>query len=164
MELLEGGSIGGWLLNSSSRADSIMHIIYITSVLWNGKRLQNFQPQRGLRQGDPLSPYLFVLCLEVLGQRTSRAVEEKEWQPIKASKGGPLVSHLFFANDLLLFGTASNQQAIDMEKILLRFCQISRQKVNNQKSSLWFSLNTRHHLQCSIRSGFHVPIKTNLGI
>ena len=59
------------------------------SVLWNGEKLDAFVPQRGLRQGDPLSPYLFVLCMEVLGQRIRRESERGAWKGVKASRTGP---------------------------------------------------------------------------
>lgn len=76
-------------------------------VIWNGERLQDFQPQRGLRQGDPLSPYLFVLCMEALNSLIHGAVERKQWKPCKASRTGPPITHLFFVDDLLLIGEAS---------------------------------------------------------
>lgn len=45
------------------------------SILWNGKKLEPIKPRSGLRQGDPLSIYFFVLCMEVLGQRIESVVQ-----------------------------------------------------------------------------------------
>lgn len=105
----------------------IMDTITTTSlsVCWNGDTLPPFRPSRGLRQGDPLSPYLFVLCMEVLGQSIVRSVHSGAWKPVAASPRGPGVSHLFFADDLLLYGEASFSQARLMEHVLADFCGIS---------------------------------------
>nr|KYP44263.1 hypothetical protein KK1_034276 [Cajanus cajan] len=65
-------------------------------VLWNGSRAPAFFHMRGLRQGDPLSPYLFVLCTERLGVMIVSEVEKGRWDPIQISKNGPRISHLFF--------------------------------------------------------------------
>lgn len=66
------------------------------AVCWNGESLTSFKPSRGLRQGDPLAPYLFVLCMEVLSQRISKAVEQRQWKPIRTSRTGSKISHIFF--------------------------------------------------------------------
>lgn len=87
--------------------------------------MEPFKPTRGLRQGDPLSPYLFVLCMEVLSHQIEGAVICKEWVAVKSSKKGPAVSHIFFADDLLLFGKTSFSQARMMEHVLASFCNIS---------------------------------------
>lgn len=71
------------------------------SILWNGECLDEFRPERGLRQGDPLSPYLFVLCMETLAHKINMATTQKQWKAVKASQGGTPISHLFFADDLL---------------------------------------------------------------
>lgn len=56
-------------------------------MLWNSEVLEGFLPSRGIRQGDPLSPYLFLLCMERLFQMISLAAEHKLWKPIYLSRG-----------------------------------------------------------------------------
>lgn len=69
----------------------IMH--YVTSVrtnvLWNGVRTDFFSPERGIRQGDPLSPYLFVLCMDKLSHLIAEAVEDGSWTLLRAGRRGP---------------------------------------------------------------------------
>lgn len=53
------------------------------SNLWNREVLESFKPSRGRRQDDPLSPYLFVLCMEVLGHMIKQEVDNgHEWKPV----------------------------------------------------------------------------------
>ena len=66
------------------------------SVIWNGEVLPKFMPKQGLRQGDPLSPYLFILAMEKLSQMILSEVANKDWIGVKASRKGPAISHLFF--------------------------------------------------------------------
>lgn len=62
----------------------VMHCVTSSSlsILWNGKHLPSFLPTRGLRQGDPLPPYLFVICTEKLSLAISEAATGKKWLPI----------------------------------------------------------------------------------
>lgn len=73
---------------------------YVTStsfqVILNSDLSDSFSTHRGIRQGDPLSPYLFVLCMEKLSHLICSAVEIKNQKPFRASQSGPLISHLFF--------------------------------------------------------------------
>lgn len=75
-------------------------------MLLNGEALEKFTLSRGIRQGDPLSLYLFVLCMKRLSHIISTAVENKFWKPIKVGKNGPCLSHLAFVDDLILFAEA----------------------------------------------------------
>ena len=65
-----------------------------------------FKSTRGIRQGDAISPYLFVLYTERLGHIINHAINASKWKPIKLSKKGPYLSHLFFAKNLLHFAKA----------------------------------------------------------
>ena len=71
------------------------------SILWNGEPMEAFRPTRGIRQGDPLSPYIYVICMERLSHLIEREVSLGAWKPIRASRNGPAISHLAFADDLI---------------------------------------------------------------
>ena len=109
------------------------------SIIWNGDKLEWFWPIRGIHQGDSISPYLFVLCIERLGHVINQAVSEGKWKPIKLSRRGPPLSHLFFADDLILFAEASESQIVTVMECLDLFCNSSGQKINLNKSNISFS-------------------------
>nr|XP_025692428.1 uncharacterized protein LOC112794656 [Arachis hypogaea] len=106
-------------------------------VLWNGIPSNSFTPSRGIRQGDPMSPYLFVLCIERLSQIISFAVNQNFWEPMVLNRGGPKLSHLCFADDIVLFGKASMEQVEVVRGILDLFC-----KCSGQKNFLWGSVSS----------------------
>nr|KYP40885.1 Retrovirus-related Pol polyprotein LINE-1 [Cajanus cajan] len=86
------------------------------------------------KTGDPLSPYLFVLCMERLGIMIQQEVEEGTWKPIQLTRHGPKLSHIFFADDVLLFAKAEKEQAITINRVLESFCHMSGLKISIQKS------------------------------
>lgn len=108
-------------------------------ILWNGESTDIFFPSRGVRQGDPISPYIFVLCIEWLSQLISLAAESNTWKPIRLNRNGPPLSHLCFADDLILFGEASLDQAQVISDYLNLFYASSGQKVNKAKTRIFFS-------------------------
>ena len=77
------------------------------NVLWNGEHTGEFSPRMGIRQGDPLSPYLFVICIERLSHLIQMAIEQNLWKPINISIGGLDITHLCFVDDLFIFTEAS---------------------------------------------------------
>lgn len=82
----------------------IMSCVSTTSspILFNGSPTSLFTPSRGIRQGDPLSPYLFILCMEMLSRQIHTVVDYNLWQPISSATNGPPISHIFFDNDIIL--------------------------------------------------------------
>ncbi|KAL6199614.1 hypothetical protein ACLB2K_029398 [Fragaria x ananassa] len=94
-------------------------------IIVNGELSNSFSGSRGIRQGDPLSPYLFILCMEKLSHSIQNAVEMGHWKPIQSSHSGPRSSHLFFADDWILFSEASSTQATVMKGVMNLFCNLS---------------------------------------
>lgn len=121
----------------------IMHCITTPTMqlLWNGQPSPTFKPSRGVRQGDPISPYIFVLCMERLSQAIAKAVSNDRWETIKLGRRGPPLSHLFFADDLVLFGSTTQRQLQLIEDILAEFCAASGQVVNLSKTRIYLSRN-----------------------
>ena len=79
--------------------DCITMVSY--SILVNGEPKGDIRPLRGLRQGDPLSPYLFLLCSEGLNRMLQKAASNDTIRVFSLCKRGPKISHLFFADDTL---------------------------------------------------------------
>ncbi|CAL1363580.1 unnamed protein product [Linum trigynum] len=132
-------------------------------LLWNGELSQPITPSRGVRQGDPLSPYLFVLCMERLSHRIDRAVQDKLWRPLKLSKDGPPLSHLFFADDLVLFAEAGGSQIRIIKQCLDDFCSSSGQRVNFHKSAMFVSANICRRQARSLSARMEIPLTVDLG-
>ncbi|XP_074336841.1 uncharacterized protein LOC141674013 [Apium graveolens] len=108
----------------------------------NGTEFGDVKPQRGIRQGDPISPYLYILCAEGLSSILRRHEEAGLIHGCIAARGAPSISHLLFADDCYLFFKATKSEATTMKNVLRRYERISGQAINFNKSSVIFSPNT----------------------
>jgi hypothetical protein len=120
--------------------DIIMRLVTTVSfsVLFNGDRLESFRPSRGIRQGDPISPYLFLLAAEGLSCLLKSRIQSSNLSGVTVAPSAPMVSHLLFTDDSLLFFKANRASADQVKDILHDYCQASGQKVNMAKSSIHF--------------------------
>ncbi len=73
------------------------------SILLNGQPYGNIVPFRGIRHGDPLSPYFFIVCSEALSTLLQQAERVGELSGVPISRGAIRISHLLFANDVMVF-------------------------------------------------------------
>lgn len=105
---------------------------------------------RGLRQGDPLSPYLFILIADVFSRPLSNAVQNGSVKALKMSRSCPLLSHLFFANDAMIFMEATEENVAAVLGVIADYCRASGQEVNLQKPSLIFSSKDSGIYSCTL--------------
>ncbi|PKU67510.1 putative mitochondrial protein [Dendrobium catenatum] len=108
-------------------------------ILTNGKFSNVINAECGFRQGCPLSPYLFILCSELLSAHFKHNFGE---MGVPISLGGPPVSHLLYADDILFFAGASLVNARKVTSILTDYCSWTGQQVNRTKSAVLFSKRT----------------------
>lgn len=146
--------------------DLIMHCVSSTTsrIRVNGVLTDKFHASRGLRQGDPISPYLFIICMEYLSTLIGEAQSNGLWKPFLLKKNGTPISHLLFADDLLLFGETSHETLHGMSNTLDAFWDCSGQKMNPEKSKLYFSKFTPVSDKEMFTSFLKVPESPDLGI
>lgn len=135
-------------------------MLYVTTtqynVLINGNLEGPIVPTRGLRQGNPLSPYLFIICTEGLSRLHQKAEREGNIHGISITRGAPPITHLFFADDSLLFFKATDQEAIEVKRCLHDYGRLSGQAINFHKSCITFSKDTNETDKKRISAIFNV--------
>ena len=109
------------------------------SVLVNGEPKGMIKPTRGIRQGDPLSPFLFLLCTKGLHGLFSQAVGQREIHGYSLCKNCPKLTHLFFADDSLLFCRSTPQECDKVLELLNTYSKYSGQHINKSKTTIFFS-------------------------
>lgn len=126
------------------------------SFLLNGSQFGFLQPSRGLRQGDPLYPYLFICVVEAFIGLISQA-EWNEWiRGVQVARQAPIITSLCFADYTLLFCRASVAEATSLKEVLDKYAEVSGQFINYDKSSMTFSRGINPELRHQI--------KTTLGV
>lgn len=109
----------------------------------NNNLFNIISPKRGLRQGDSISSYFFIIFNEILSYLLSGAEQNGNLNRIKISRSGPSFTYLAFADDLLLCGRATRKEALGFRECLTTYCLQSRQSLNQEKSNIHFSKNFR---------------------
>ena len=127
------------------------------SIMVNGESRGNIVPTRGLRQKDVLSLYLFLLCSKGFNGLIHHAVNEGKINGFSLHRGGPKISHLFFANDSLLFCYAKVEEVKSIQTILKVYEKTSGQQINTEKTTLFFGKAVREETKNSIKLLLDVP-------
>ncbi|KAL9673493.1 hypothetical protein QQ045_029752 [Rhodiola kirilowii] len=135
---------------------------YVSSVRYalriNGETTETFRPERGLRQGDPLSPYLFILCSEWLSRSLSKLQCDGSISSLKIHRRAPLITHLMFADDCLLLFKAEERTGEIFSSLLKTYENISVQVINYHKSELVLSSNATD----AMKRRFHDHLAVNV--
>lgn len=118
----------------------------------NADYTELIQPQWGLRQGDPLSPYLFIICADGFSALLSKADTDGCIKGIELSHGAPRINHLFFTDDSLILTGAHDAAARKLQELLKLYDNASGQMINIEKTAVMFSTNTSRGRRTQVMS------------
>ncbi len=131
-------------------------ILHCTSTvsftfLLNGSKSAPFLPSRGIRQGDPFSPYLFILCSEILARLVSREVENGVIKCVKLAPEAPCISKLSYADGVILFYGAKVAEVETLLHCVDKFCNWFGLFINRDKSGIFISKGVHSHFSSQIK-------------
>ncbi|KAG7600109.1 Ribonuclease H domain [Arabidopsis suecica] len=132
-------------------------------ILLNGVPRGSIRPTRGIRQGDPLSPFLFILCTEALVANLKEAEWHGRIQGLQVSRASPSTSHLLFADDSLFFCKADPLQGAEIIKILRIYGEASGQQLNTAKSSVMFGHEVDNITRTTIKDSIGIHKDGGMG-
>lgn len=127
------------------------------TVLINGEPHGHITPTRGLRQGDPLSPYLFRLCIEGFHGLLKRAKTLGNIMGVSICQNGPRLTHFLFANDSLIFYRGKENECKKLLEVLDKYERASNRSIE-QKPPFFFSKSTPQVLQDTIKIALKVLV------
>ncbi|KAA3486462.1 reverse transcriptase [Gossypium australe] len=119
-------------------------------VCLNNRNSEWFFPSGGLRQGDPLSPYLFLICAEGFSTLLQDAKQKGYMAGAPIGRERFSVNHLFFTDDCIFFGYASGEGARVVRDVIQEYEMISGQRVNYDKSLIYFGANVENEIKADI--------------
>lgn len=109
------------------------------SILVNGTPTRCFKSSQGVIQVNPLSPYLFIICMEILSRIIQKKLDEEKLPGFKVSLASPYICNLLFADDVFIFCMATLSKARELVDTLQQFANITGQEINYNKSSCLFN-------------------------
>ena len=133
----------GWIMSCVSTVSFEM--------LVNGGKSDQFKPSRGLRQGNPLSPCLFIIGQEMLSRLIEKEFELKNIIGVKASVCAPPITHVMYMDDIFLFSKATRSNVTAIMSCIWKYCLWSGQSLNNMKFGVFFSKQTDQNKQRAIK-------------
>jgi hypothetical protein len=122
------------------------------TLLLNGTKSSSFTPARGLRQGDPLSPYLFIMCADVLARLINREVARGSIKGVKLGLGAAAISKLFYADDVLLFCGAKISEVDVLMNCIDKYCLWSGQSISIEKSGIFVSKGVHRNFIAHVKN------------
>lgn len=125
----------------------IIHMVYRLicnnwySILLNVHSKGFFRSSRGVKQGDPLSPNLFILAAEVMSRALNYLIQREELKCYGMPRGSRKVNHLAFADDMIIICKAEVRTMQLITETLKKYEDISGQNVNKEKSTIYLHHN-----------------------
>lgn len=139
----------GWIMESVTKAEF--------SLVFNGCGDGFFRPECGLRQECALSPYLFILGMDLLSRGLQYMVDSKHIEGVKISPTSTRITNCLYADDLLILEKASVQETYLIMRNLAAFTAIPGQQIGPEKSAIWFSRPTTTEERVQLSALLMVP-------